>query len=148
MLTLMLVAPSTTWLLVRTSPAGVRMMPVPAAEPEPLPVTIWVLMSTTKRSTLAVIACRLRLPLGCAADAWPSVLWGTPAIGACTVEGADALERARLQPTPMPPIRPIRQIATPVPNSRRIPVAGRVGAGSIPGGGRLLPSGVGMTSQP
>ena len=56
MVTLMLVAPSTTWLLVRTSPDEVRIMPVPAACPVPWAVLTTVLMSTMAGSTLLAIA--------------------------------------------------------------------------------------------
>src|SRR2546423_7939869 len=50
--TLMLVAPETTWLLVRTSPSALRTIPVPAAAPLWYPRT--VLMSTMPGSTFAV----------------------------------------------------------------------------------------------
>src|SRR5271165_6912774 len=49
----MLVAPDTTWLLVRTSPDAVSTMPVPAASPPLNPSR--VVMSTTPGSTLAAI---------------------------------------------------------------------------------------------
>src|ERR1700674_2135232 len=51
----MLVAPSTTWLLVRTSPVEVRTIPVPAAVPDALADWNTVLMSTTAGSTLAAM---------------------------------------------------------------------------------------------
>ncbi len=58
----MLIEPSTTWLLVSTSPDGVMIMPVPAAAPVPLLVWMTVLMSTIAGSTLAAIACTSRVP--------------------------------------------------------------------------------------
>ena len=59
--TVTVVAPVTTWLLVRTSPAGVRIIPVPAAStksPLELPPlwTDWLSMETTAGSTLASTA--------------------------------------------------------------------------------------------
>src|ERR1700730_11452041 len=63
MVTVMLIEPSTTWLLVSTSPDGVTIIPVPAAAPFPLVVWTTVLMSTTAGSTLAAIACALMVPL-------------------------------------------------------------------------------------
>src|SRR3954451_423835 len=46
----MLVEPAITWLLVNTSPVGVRSIPVPAAWPPPTNV---VVMSTTPRDASA-----------------------------------------------------------------------------------------------
>jgi hypothetical protein len=54
--TVMLVAPDTTWLFVRTSPVEVRMIPVPAAVPDPLAVWNTLLISTTAGSTVVAIA--------------------------------------------------------------------------------------------
>src|SRR6266849_3408156 len=51
----MLIEPSTTWLLVSTSPDDVMIMPVPAAAPFPLVGWMTVLMSTIAGSTLAAI---------------------------------------------------------------------------------------------
>src|SRR5689334_15927770 len=45
-----------TWLFVSTSPSEVRIMPVPAASPRLLPVSIVVKMSTTAGFTFCVIA--------------------------------------------------------------------------------------------
>ena len=59
----MLVAPSITWLLVRTSPVGVMIMPVPAASARdgppkipPMGLEITVLMSTTPGVTELAMA--------------------------------------------------------------------------------------------
>src|SRR3954447_368244 len=52
--TVMLVAPATTWLLVRTTPSEAITMPVPAASPFWAPRT--VSMSTSAGSTLAATA--------------------------------------------------------------------------------------------
>jgi len=52
-----LVAPSTTWLLVRISPVEVRMIPVPAASPDPVVVWNTVLISTTAGSTAVATVC-------------------------------------------------------------------------------------------
>src|SRR6266851_4455338 len=62
MVTEMLVEPSTTWLLVSTSPDEVMIIPVPAAAPLPLLVWMIVLTSTIAGSTLAAIACALSVP--------------------------------------------------------------------------------------
>ena len=61
--TLMLTEPSTTWLLVSTSPDEVMMSPVPAAAAEPLAVWITVLMSTTAGETFRVMPLMSRLVL-------------------------------------------------------------------------------------
>src|ERR1035437_8889080 len=53
----MLVAPSTTWLLVRISPVEVRMIPVPAASPDPVVVWNTVLISTTAGSPAVAPVC-------------------------------------------------------------------------------------------
>src|SRR6266566_2563912 len=58
----MLIEPSTTWLLVSTSPDEVMIMPVPAAEPVPVVVWMTVLMSTIAGATAAVIVCTLMVP--------------------------------------------------------------------------------------
>src|SRR5205823_8848241 len=52
--------PSTTWALVRTWPAGVRIMPVPAPRPRPDPEV----MATTAGSTWATTARTLMGPAG------------------------------------------------------------------------------------
>ncbi len=54
--TLIAVAPSITWLLVSTSPSDVMIMPVPAASPWLLPVSMVVKMSTTAGFTFEVMA--------------------------------------------------------------------------------------------
>src|SRR6266702_4601033 len=58
----MLIEPSTTWLLVSTSPDEVLIMPVPAAEPVPVVVWMTVMMSTIAGATAAVIVCTLMVP--------------------------------------------------------------------------------------
>src|SRR5215472_4530615 len=59
----MLLAPWTTWLLVRISPSEVRIMPVPAASDErPVADAMTVLMSTTAELILL-------------ATAWASIGW-------------------------------------------------------------------------
>src|SRR5487761_1349570 len=86
MTTVMLVEPSTTWLLVSTSPSGVRIWPVPASFPE----EVIVLMST--------IALASRLPL------FGTVVGLAIAMGALGIVGVPrALARPQPTPTPRPP---------------------------------------------
>ena len=59
MVTLIVVEFSTTWLLVRTSPDELMIIPVPAAAPPDASV---VLMSTIAGSILAAMADALALP--------------------------------------------------------------------------------------
>src|ERR1700687_4417169 len=146
MVTEMLVEPSTTWLLVRTSPLEVRIMPVPAAVPDP----VTVLMSTTAGSTLAAIAWAFRLPeLG--ATGW-SGAWGwlgTSATGAVAtgeaVGGDDLLARARPQPTPTP-LPPAAMAATTKATTIQRQTCGAPevgGSGGAGGGGTHHPPGGG-----
>src|ERR1700694_5754280 len=103
MVTEMLVDPSTTWLLVRTSPEEVMIIPVPAAAPEPVLVWMTVLMSTIAGSTLAAIACALSVPFWLgdgltgeigAVEVGGSLVFGNVALWVaceeCREDGADA----------------------------------------------------------
>ena len=92
----MLIEPSTTWLLVSTSPDDVMIMPVPAAEPVPVVVWTTVLMSTIAGATLAVIVWTLMVPFwladGVAAEMGAveldgSVAFGSVAVWAACVDG-------------------------------------------------------------
>src|SRR6202521_1643914 len=142
----MLVEPSTTWLLVRTSPLEVRIMPVPAAVPEP----VTVLMSTTAGSTLAAIACAFRLPVLGAAGWIGACVWiGTSATGAVTAGEAigvdDLSARARPQPTPTP-LPPAAMAATTKATTIQRQTCGAPevgGAGGAGGGGTHHPPGGG-----
>src|SRR5262249_60887129 len=58
----MLVAPSITWLLVSTSPDGVRMIPVPAAAAFWYPSRVLTSTTPTSRLVLAVPVEALPLP--------------------------------------------------------------------------------------
>src|SRR5205807_2910485 len=99
----MLLAPCTTWLLVRTSPEGVRIIPVPAAWAVgwPLPpsreVSCDVVMSTTPGSTRFAIACVSRFaeddPV-CCGTGFNEVpmLWGE----------VEPVRFVSVQPMPMP----------------------------------------------
>src|SRR5437660_112489 len=78
--TVMLTEPSTTWLLVSTSPDGVTIIPVPAAALLPFDVWTTVLMSTIAGSTLAAMADALMVPL--------LFNGGTAEIGALEVGGS------------------------------------------------------------
>src|SRR2546423_120894 len=91
MLMVMLVAPSTTWLLVRISPVEVRMIPVPAAWPDPRAVTKVVLMSTTDGATWVAMAAALTVAPAAAEGAW-----GTAAIGALVPRTAPLAEAGRV----------------------------------------------------
>src|ERR1700674_2136742 len=121
----MVVEPSTTWLLVSTSPSAVTIMPVPAAAPVPRTV----LISTMAGSTLAAIAFTSRLPLD-------GALFGLAiASGDWTaVCGLSAL--ARPQPTPMPvPPAAIAAMRNEMMIQRRRCGSPRVGGGGGGGGG-------------
>src|SRR6058998_3533780 len=106
----MLVAPSTTWLFVMTSPVEVSTIPVPAPSgwacelPEELPKVVGsknVLMLTTPGSTRSAMAWRSSVP-----DDGP--VCGDAAIGrsgaaCCVVEVVGELPgRNRPQPIPTP----------------------------------------------
>src|ERR1700694_1971902 len=110
----MLVDPETTWLLVSTSPVEVRMMPVPAAAPDPLADWMTVFTSTTNGSPLAAIAVALGEPADGAG------VCGTVAIGLCSDVVETAWVCARLQPMARPPTSPIRQIARAIVAIRRV----------------------------
>src|ERR1700737_677040 len=92
----MLVAPATTWLLVRTSPEEVSTMPVPAAVPPWYPST--VLMSTMPGLTLAATACAWEEM----ADPAPAAVPASGMVaGAATVGDAVGPERKwAARPTP------------------------------------------------
>src|SRR5216684_1206514 len=150
MVTEMLVEPSTTWLLVSTSPDEVMIMPVPAAAPEPLEVWMTVLMSTIAGSTLAAIACALSVPFWFGAGL-------TGAIGAVEVEGSLVFGSAAfwvacderrywdmVKPMPIPPPA-ARIVATTVPTASQRPneERGAAAGGRYGCGGANQPSGVG-----
>src|SRR5438477_11535502 len=91
----MLVAPATTWLLVRTSPEEVSTMPVPAAFPPWYPST--GLMSMIPGLTLAATACAWEEVADPAADVPASgIVAGATRFG----EATDPERKRAATPTP------------------------------------------------
>src|SRR5712691_666893 len=134
MVTEMLIDWSTTWLLVRTSPDEVTIIPVPDAAPVEVAVWTTVLMSTRAGSTLAAIACALMVPLwlvdGVTAEIGAveldgSVLCGALAVGVWLDE---CRYRAIVRPMPTPKA-PASMVAAMVPAASQRPHVGR-GAGT------------------
>src|SRR5260370_5103556 len=108
MVTEMLIDWSTTWLLVRTSPDDVMIIPVPEAAPVEVAVWTTVLMSTRAGSTFAAMACALIVPLwlldGVTADIGAMELDGSELCGALAtgVWLDDCNYPAMLSPMPTP----------------------------------------------
>src|SRR5579864_284101 len=138
----MLDEPSTTWLLVNTSPVEEMIWPVPAAWLEPTTV----LMSTRAGSTLPATAAASRLPacdplLGlagtigaCGDGAWGA--WVEPGAGGwaltCAVVARWSIARARLKPTPAPAAAAmIAASTTPAAIRCHRELSGDAGAGGI-----------------
>src|SRR2546425_3065035 len=127
----MLIDPSTTWLLVSTSPDDVMIMPVPAAAPL-VPDVLWmtVLMSTIAGSTLAAIACTLIVPFwfvdGLTGEIGAVELDGAVVCGNVAVWAACEVCRYRAMVSPMPiPPAPARIVAAMVPTASQRPHEGR-----------------------
>src|SRR5436305_1397663 len=99
--TVMLVDPVTTWLLVRISPVGLMSMPEPAAWLDPSTV----LMSTIAGLTLAAIAAASPLDEPVPGVAGVIGVVGVMGEGVCVVDWAiwcEVTARARLHPIPAP----------------------------------------------
>src|SRR5256885_2809509 len=90
--------PSTTWLFVSTSPVEVMISPVPAAWLVPLAVWTTVLMSTMAGMTFAAMAEGFVEPVPALGETGVTVWIGASAAALWLV-----MNRARFQPTPMPP---------------------------------------------
>src|SRR5207245_3105251 len=139
--TVMLVEPLTTWLLVRISPVELMSMPWPAAAP--LPST--VLMSTMAGLTLAAIAFVVLLGevLVPGVTCWMGasgevVAWAT---------GRLLTARARLHPIPAPAAAATTAMSTMNAAIRFQIEAGRGGGAGIHSGGGPIASGVGGESE-
>src|SRR6266851_5103034 len=152
MVTEMLIEPSTTWLLVSTSPVDVTIMPVPAAAPVPVLVWTTVLMSTIAGATLAVTCVRLSVPFwfaeGVAATIGALELAGWLVCGwvaVCATCAAGCRYRAIVRPMPRPPPA-ARIVATMVTTAIQRPQGSRCGAGGMYGGGGYQPVGCGVRS--
>src|SRR4029077_2632114 len=146
----MAVDPSTTWLLVSTSPEEVTIIPVPAAAALPLLVWMTVLMSTIAGSTIAAMACALSAPFWVgdgftgeigAVDVGGSLLFGKAALWVACAEWRYC---DIAKPMPIPPPAAI-MVATMVPTATQRPHVGRgAGDGGVYGGGGVSqPSGAG-----
>src|SRR2546430_5613125 len=90
--------PSTRWLFVSTSPVEVMISPVPAAWLVPLAVWTTVLMSTMAGMTFAAMAEGFVEPVPALGETGVTVWIGASAAALWLV-----MNRARFQPTPMPP---------------------------------------------
>src|SRR6267143_3686920 len=139
--TLMLVEPLTTWLLVRISPVELISIPVPAAAP--LPRT--VLMSTTAGLTLAAMAAVVLL----GAVPVPGVTCWIGASGEVVAwaTGRLLITRARLHPIPAPAAAATTAMSTMKAAIRVQIEAGRGGGAGIHGGGGAGASDVGGESK-
>src|SRR5450432_1276061 len=136
----MLMVWSMTWLLVRTRPPDVMIIPVPATSPFLLAVS--ALISTTDCSIFATVALEIVPPLP-ELDPVPGlspVLLGAspvPAVPSDAVAGC--VMEASVSAHAVPPPAPTHRIANPARSRRRIPgerdslkVAGGHGGGPHP----------------
>src|SRR5438270_7350332 len=96
----MLVEPVTTWLLVRISPVGLMIMPVPAAWPLPRVVSMSTIAGTTLAEIASVVVELPPLPAGEAGVTWVIGCSGWEVD--CATPCGELTARARLQPMPAP----------------------------------------------